>query len=129
MTSSEVVVRAKPNRARATVGGVGGGTGLVAIANAIGPETTTGAILLYLSPTVAYITGAIFYYIDLQTSRFLERRLVNSARKTLIKQMQNPAMSAQHKAYMRKKLEELERTVAETELARVKSMGAVPERT
>jgi hypothetical protein len=129
MTGSEIVVRAKPNRAKATVGGVGSGTGLVAIANAIGPTTTMGAILLYLSPSVAYITGAVLYYIDVQTSRFLQRRMVNSARKTLTRQMQDPAMSTQYKARIRRKLEELEETVADAEVARVKSMGELPERT
>jgi hypothetical protein len=79
-----------PSSARASIGGIGGGTGLVAIAQTIGPHTTAGAILLYLAPAISFIAGAALYYLEVQASQYLERRLVASARRTLERQLDNP---------------------------------------
>lgn len=124
MTSTTLrPVDAKPNRTRATIGGVGSGTGIVAIAQAVGPTTTLGAILLYLAPAISYLIGAVVFFIEVQASQFLERRMVKSARKTLREQLENSAMSREHKARIRRKLEQLEESLADAELARVKQIG------
>ncbi len=112
-----------PGSARAGIGGVGGGTGLVAVAQSIGPHTTLGAILLYLAPATSFVTGAILYYFEVQASRYLERRVVNNARKTLERQLDSPRTSKEHKAKIRTMLEDLEVTVAAAELQRVKLIG------
>lgn len=90
------------------------------MAQTIGPETTAGALLLYIAPAASIVVGALLYYLELQASRYLERRVVNSARRTLERQLDNPRTSPEHKAKMRVMLEELEETVATTELERVK---------
>jgi hypothetical protein len=110
----------RPSSTRAGVGGVGGGTGFVALAQAIGPKTPMGSTILYLAPTISFVVGIVLYYFEAQTSRYLERRLVNSARKTLEAQLDNPRMSAAHKNKIRKMLEELEESVAKAHVERVK---------
>lgn len=110
----------RPNSARASIGGVGGGTGLVALAQAIGPRTAAGAIILYLSPAISVFVGIVLYYFEVQASRYLERRVLNSARKTLEQQLDNPRLTNAHKNRVRKLLEELEESVARSEVYRVK---------
>jgi hypothetical protein len=108
------------------MGGVGGGTGLVAIAQSIGPGTTTGEILLYLAPFVSFIVGSTLYYIEVQASRYLEHRAVSNAQKTLVGQLLNPHTTEEHKAKIRKLLEKLEESVATAELERVKLIDVPP---
>lgn len=107
-----------PSRARAGIGGIGGGTGLVAIAQAIGPHTALGTLLLYLSPAASYVFGLLFFYAEVQASRYLELRLVSNARKTLQELLESPQTSDSHKAKIRKMLEELEESLAKRELER-----------
>jgi hypothetical protein len=115
-----------PNSTRAGIGGVGGGTGLVAIAQSIGPGTTAGEILLYLSPFASFVVGSILYYFEVQASRYLEHRAVSNARKTLVQQLSSPHTTEEHKVKIRKLLERLEESVATAELERVKLIGAPP---
>lgn len=67
------------------------------------------------------------YYVQVQVSRYFERRLMNNARKTLEEQLDNPRTSIRHKAKIRAMLEELEKSIASAELERVRSIG-VPQR-
>jgi hypothetical protein len=113
--------RLTPNSKRSTVAGVGGGTGLVALAQSvIGADTTLGAVILYIAPAMSFVAGATLYYLEVQASRYLERRLVNNARKTLERQLDGNRTSNEHKARIRRKLEELEEAVASAELERVR---------
>ena len=112
--------KTSPNSVRASVGGVGGGTGLVALAQTLGTNTTAGAILLYAAPAVSVLVGTSLYYAEVQAARYLERRMVNNARKTLVRQLNDPHTSAEHKAKIRQMLEELEQSIAVAELERVK---------
>ena len=82
--------KSSPNSVRAGVGGVGGGTGLVAIAQSLGPGSTVGAILLYAAPAVSVVIGTSLFYLEVQATRYLERRLVNNARRTLERQLASP---------------------------------------
>ena len=115
-----------PNSTRAGIGGVGGGTGLVAVAQTIGPGTTVGEILLYVAPFASFVVGSVLYYMEIQASRYLERRAVSGARKTLVRQLDSPHTTEEHKAKIRKLLERLEESVATAELERVKLMDTLP---
>lgn len=118
----------KPSSTRAGVGGVGGGTGIVALAQVIGPKTPLGSTILYLAPAISFVIGIVLYYLEAQASSYLERRLVNNARKTLMAQLDNPLMSTTHKNKIRKMLEELEESVAKAQVERVKLIR-LPSRT
>jgi hypothetical protein len=115
--------RLTPSSARASIGGVGGGTGLVAVAQSMGPGTTFGAVLLYLAPAASFVVGSALYYVETQAGRYLERRLVDGARKTLERQLDNPRTSDEHKARIRRMLEEMETSVASRELERIRLIG------
>lgn len=104
----------------AGIGGVGGGTGLVAIAQAIGTRTMPGEILVYAAPMVSVIAGTIFYQLKLQVDWYGERWQIKRARKTLERQLQYPHTSEEHKSRIRKMLEELDHSVATAELNRIK---------
>lgn len=112
--------KSSPNSVRAGVGGVGGGTGLVAIAQSLGPGSTVGAILLYAAPAVSVVIGTSLFYLEVQATRYLERRLVNNARRTLERQLASPHTSDAHKAKITRMLEDLEQSIAAAELERVK---------
>jgi hypothetical protein len=114
--------------ARASIAGVGGGTGLVALAQSIGPHTTLGLVLVYAAPAASFVIGAVQYYLEVQASRYLWLRVVNSARKTLEQQLDNPRTSDPHKVRMRKRLEQLEEAVASAELERVSIFNLAPRR-
>jgi hypothetical protein len=109
-----------PNATRAGLGGVGGGTGIVAIAEAIGPHTVIGTILLYLAPAISFGAGSFLYYLEIQASHYLQNRVIANARKTLEGLLDNTRTSNAHKQRIRKLLEELEEAVAANELERVR---------
>lgn len=112
--------------ARAGLSGAGGGTGLVAIAHTIGYGTTAGQTLVYIAPFVSFVAGSLLYFLEIQVSRYLERRAVDGARKTLVRQLESPHTTEEHKAKIRNLLERLEESVAEAELERVRLIGAPP---
>jgi hypothetical protein len=99
---------------------VGGGTGLVAIAQAVGSHTVPGEVLLYVAPAISVIAGTIFYQLQLQANWYGERWQIKRARKTLERQLSYPHTSEEHKAGIREMLEELDRSVATAELNRIK---------
>lgn len=104
----------------AGIGGIGGGTGLVAIAQTVGAHTVLGEVLLYIAPAVSVIAGTIFYQLKLQADWYGERWQIKRARKTLEHQLSYPHTSEEHKAQIRKLLEELDHAVATAEINRIK---------
>ena len=108
------------NSKRAGIGGVGGGTGVVAIAQAIGAKTAVGAVLLYLSPSISIAAGALLYYALLQAANFQDRRALNDARSTFDQIMRNPRLSTEFKARMQAQWESLEESVANSKFQRAK---------
>ena len=111
------------NSINAGLGGVGGGTGIVAIAQQVGVHTVLGQILLYAAPMVSVVAGAVLYQLKLRVDWYNERSQVKSARKTLEKQLRNPHTSEEHKAKIRTMLEKLDHSAAAAELARIKFLG------
>ena len=125
---AEVRGRPTASKAGSGVGGAGAGTGLVAIAESIGPTTTWGAILLYAAPVASVLIGSGLYFVQLQTNRYLQGRVAKGAVNTLTKLLKNPQTSDAHKAQIRRQLEEIESVVARNEVERVKEIGVLPAR-
>lgn len=117
-----------PSKAGPGVGGAGFGTGLVAIAQSIGPSTPVGAVLLYAAPAASVLIGSGLYFIELQLGRYLQGRLARGAIRTLTKQLENQQTSSEHKKRLRKQLEEVEAVVATSEVERVRQIGKLPPR-
>ncbi len=112
------------NSINAGLGGVGGGTGLVAIAGQVGTHTVLGTVLVYSAPAVTVIAGAFLYQLKIRADWFNEQSQVKRARKVLEAQLSSPHASAEHKADIRSMLEELDRSVAAAHLARIKSLAS-----
>ena len=106
------------DKTRSNVTGIGGGTGLLGIADAIGVHTPAGQAVMFVAPLASYLISAVFYYLELQASRRLQLRQVERARDTLILQLNNPHTSQAHKIKTRKNLEALEESWAKDELRR-----------
>ena len=116
-----------PKPTTAGLGGVGAGTGLVVIAQAIdGRYPIAATVLSYLSPAFAWISGLAIYFVQAQAVRYFERRMVENAKKTLVAQLQSEHTSRQHKARIRKLLEVVETEQAASELARLRQLGLPP---
>jgi hypothetical protein len=90
------------------------------LAQAIGAKTVAGAVILYLSPAISFLFGAVLYYLEIQASRYLERRLINNVKRTLQGQLSDPLLSNSHKNMIRRQLEELESLVAKAQLEEAK---------
>ena len=109
----------------AGVGGASSGTLMVPLAQlAGGTHTVLGTVLLYSAPTVAVVSGAAMLMLKSTASAMTERWQVRQARKTLEGLLRNGHTSEEHKADVRKLLEELDRSVAQAELDRVKKIKA-----
>ncbi|GGV90111.1 MULTISPECIES: hypothetical protein [Streptomyces] len=108
------------NSINAGLGGVGGGTGMVAIAHSVGVDTALGQTLLYAAPAVSVIAGSLLYNLKLQAEWYTERWQVGRARKTLEKQLKYPHTSTEHKTEIKALLEELDHAAANAELERIK---------
>ena len=112
----------------AGIGGVGGGTSLIAIAQVVGTHTVLGQVLMYVAPTVSVIAGTVLYQLKLQADWYGERWQVRRARKTLERQLNSPHASDDHKARLKKKLGEVDQAVAEAELRRVRLIWQPPKK-
>jgi hypothetical protein len=108
------------NSINAGVGGVGSGTGIVAIAQAVGVHSIIGQILIYAAPAVSVIAGTLVGQLSLEAELYIERWQSNRARKILEQQLRCPHTSDDHKAKIRRSLEELDRSVVASELARIR---------
>ena len=95
---------------------------MIAIAQLVGTHTVTGQVLMYVAPTVSVIAGTVLYQLRLQADWYGEQWQIRRARKTLEKRLNYPHTSDEHKATIKKMLEELDHAVAEAELSRVKLM-------
>lgn len=93
--------------------GAGGGTLLVALANGLPDSSSLRDWLLLSAPTVALITSAavaagIFQYRSWIRERLVSRA-IRSAKEAIAEGLANPQTSDEHKARLRKALENIER--------------------
>lgn len=112
------------NSINAGLGGVGGGTSIVAIAQQVGVHTVLGQVLIWAAPAVSVIAGAMLYQLKFRVDWYNERSQVKRARRTLEEQLRYPHTSEEHKAKIREMLEELDHSAAAAELARIKFFGS-----
>jgi hypothetical protein len=101
---------------------------MIAIAQVVGTHTVLGQVLMYVAPTVSVVAGTVLYQLKLQADWYGERWQVRRARKTLERQLGSPHASDDHKAWIKKKLEEVDQAVAEAELSRVRLIWQSPKR-
>lgn len=108
----------------AGLGGATGGTGIIGIAQVVGVHTLLGEILLYAAPTVSVVAGTVAYQLQSQANWLNELWEIKRARRTLLKQLISPGVSDETKAKIRQMIDELDHTLAEMQLSRVKVIAS-----
>ena len=109
------------NSINAGIGGVGGGTGVVAIAQAVGVHSIIGQIVdLRRSVPYRSLLEHRLGQLSFEAALYIERRRSNRTRKILEQQLSYPHTSDDHKAKIRISLEELDRSIVASELARIR---------
>ncbi|GIH18245.1 hypothetical protein [Rugosimonospora africana] len=89
--------------------GLSGGTGLAVFAHSLTPEhATVSAALLYVSPTVTFVLGAVLLYVNGKADRLLKKRALSELRKDVTERLNSPFVSSEDKAVLSKSLGELE---------------------
>ena len=98
----------------------------MAFAQSLSAGNSLRPVLLYLAPSASLLLGVATYYLELLTSRYLQGRVVSSVRKRLESYLNSPYTSDEHKARIRRQLEELEVGVAVREVERVRTISRRP---
>ena len=111
-----------PNRLNAGVGGAGGGTLLIAIAQNLGTYTTPGLILVYCTPAIAIVFGFASDQIQSWGLRIREQSVIKDARKTIERQLNDPNTSPAHKEELKSMLEGLGKEIGENKLIQVRTV-------
>ncbi len=113
--SDELVPR-KDSKAGAGAAGAGSGTLMVVIAGTLPEEHPIKPWLLYSAPTVSAFASIAWLWVQVTIGNFMQERKFNSlvakAKKAYQDALDNPSTSDEHKAAIRKQLEELEKLVS-----------------
>lgn len=119
----------KETSADAGAAGIGGGTLLVAFANSLDANNRFKPWLLLAAPSVSLALSAIWLWSRLRISNYLRDREVAAVlartRATLAAAIANPEASDEHRANLRKQLEELDRVAVAREMEKVKMLPPV----
>jgi hypothetical protein len=67
-----------------SVGAIGSGTGLVALAQIVGTNTLPGKVILYLAPFATFIMGSVLLYLMRGASRYFQQRDYRKVRRAII---------------------------------------------
>src|SRR5690348_7270403 len=78
---------------RAGLAGVGGGTGLVAVAQSLSPSNSLKPMLLYMAPSASVILGTLGYFIQVEAGRLWRRRVIRRGREAVQEFLDNPKIS------------------------------------
>lgn len=65
------------------------GTGIIALAQAVGVHTATGQVLLYTAPAVSVIVGAMFVQLHHEAGATASGRQIRRVRRTFERQLRN----------------------------------------
>jgi hypothetical protein len=75
-----------------SVGAIGSGTGLVAIAQILGTDTLPSKIILYLAPFATFIMGSVLLYFMRGASRYFQQRDYRKVRRAIIAVLEDPSV-------------------------------------
>jgi hypothetical protein len=87
------------------------------------PHGAARDVVLYLSPSISVVAGAIVFYVQQMAVRAMQKRLVERVRETAQKILKDPDATDAHKAKVRKQLEEAEQALLRGDIARIKILG------
>lgn len=103
----------------AGLAGVGAGTGLVILAESLGPSDPLRPVLLYVAPSASVLLGAIGYVIQVEAARLWRRRVVRRGRQEVEAFLDHPRISDARKDVVREQWEETEQYLTLEELRRM----------
>ncbi len=105
------------------VAGAGGGTLLVLVANILRSDNPLRPVLLYVAPTFSVFSSALLVWMHRATTEYLDSRAMEinyqRAKKTIERVLANPNTSEEHKASLRRKIEQAETAMADNQLERL----------
>jgi hypothetical protein len=87
------------------------------------PHGAVRDVVLYVSPSISVVAGALEFYAEQMAVRALQKRIVDRLRRNAEAIFENPHTSDEHKAKVRKQLEEAEQAIFKGEIARIKILG------
>ena len=112
--------------------GVGSGTLLVILANNIPEHNQWKTWLVLLAPSVTVAVGVVYGWIRALIERWLNKRelvhVIHQAKQTLSDALRNPETSEEHRAQLRKELEQLEMLLVRADLDRIRVLAKVDAR-
>jgi hypothetical protein len=109
--------------ARATTGGVGLGTGAIALGSAVGPNHLIGGLLTYSAPALSWIVRYLWLFIEIQVIEWVGRREIHRARATLKEQLANDLLTDDRRGELMEKLWKIEQIVSDSALERVVALN------
>lgn len=110
---------AKLERINAGVGGVSGGTGLIALAQAIGTDTIAGQVIMYITPTVSAFIGFAVYLIWRRFGEYFTNREMEREIAKMRAQLADPDISESVKDDIRSNLEVIAQLKVNRGMARI----------
>ena len=119
------------SKATAGLGGAGGGTLLIVIANSLPEDSRLKPLLIWAAPTFSVFLGAIFIWLQFRLKTYLQEREANTvfqeAKQTISDALANPTTSEAHRVKLRKELEKLEMLSIKRHIARIRSLKIITE--
>jgi hypothetical protein len=117
------------SRTDAGAAGVGGGTLLVVLANSLPESSKIKPWLLLAAPSVSLGLSATWLWCRIRLSNYLRDRevaaVITKTRATLAAAIANPDVSDEHRADLRRQLEELDRVAVAREMEKVKLLPPI----
>jgi hypothetical protein len=115
-------VQSQGKKVSSGAAGAGSGTLVVAIANAISPNSTLHTVLLYAAPSLSIAAGWLATVLNSQVGYYQRKFVYNRTLKTLKKTLQNSDTGEGHKAKIRAQIEALEAKYTQSEAAAATSI-------
>jgi hypothetical protein len=84
-------------------------------------------LLVYVAPSASIALGTASYYLEVQVTRFFQRRLVERLRKTLSAYLESPYTSEEHKGELRRQLETVEQVITLQQVEYIRVIGSLPQ--
>jgi hypothetical protein len=114
------------SKLQAGVAGAGGGTLLVLLANNLPPGNTWKPWLLIIAPsasvTISVVASWVKHYFEKKLNTRELEILIAQSKETLRSALNNDQTSPEHKAELRKNLEELERLLVNRDIENIKAL-------
>lgn len=116
----------KKSKTNAGAAGIGGGTLLLVFANTLPENSKIKPWLIWIAPSVSVSLSAIWIWLQVSVANYVRdrevRTILNKAKADLVKALNNSNTSAEHRARIMNKLENLELVEVDRHMQKIKSL-------